>query len=145
VLKPVVRRRVPVLARALLLVLLVVGLSGMHSLAGGGTSGTGTMPLASSSSTSASGAAAAVLVGTSQALPGSAATESAAHSMGHDCVAVLIDAPGVALGPLLPVAALSGDVVDGAPASALLAGRAAADRGPDRPAPSLAELSILRV
>lgn len=135
--------------QTLLLLLLVVGVFGMHSLAAGGMSGMGTMPAAStssasSSSTSPSGAATVALVSTHQALPGAAATGSASHSMGHDCVVVLTDAPTVALG-VLPVAAVPGDLPDRTPATVLRAVGAALGRAPLRPAPSLSELSILRV
>lgn len=145
-----VRRRIPVLARTLLLLLLVVGVSGMHSLSAGGMSGTGTMSdaslsSASTSSASLSGATSLVVASTDPVSLCAVATGSAPHSMGHDCVAVLTDAPGVALGSLLPVAALPGDGLDDAPASALRAVRAALERAALRPAPSLAELSILRV
>lgn len=140
-----VRRRIPVLARTLLLLLLVVGVSGMHSLSAGGMSGTGTMSDASTSSASLSGATSMVVASTDPVSLCAVATGSAPHSMGHDCVAVLTDAPGVALGSLLPVAALPGDGLDDAPASALRAVRAALERAALRPAPSLAELSILRV
>lgn len=133
-------------ARALLLLLLVVGVSGMHSLAAGGTSGVGTTSSASGmSSASTAGAASMAVASTGQASLGAEATGTAPHSMGHDCVAVLTDAPGVAPGLLLPVAAVPGEVPDRAPASALPAVGAALDRAPLRPAPSLSELSILRV
>ncbi len=133
------------LARALLLILLVVGVSGMHSLTGGGPSGTGTTPSTSTSSASLSGAASMVVASTDTAPQGAQATGSAPHSMGHDCVAVLTDAPGVALGPLLPSGALPGHGLDDAPGWTLRAVRAALDRAPHGAAPSLAELSILRV
>ena len=144
-LKPGVRRRVPVMARLLLLLLLVVGVSGMHSLAAGG-SGRGTASSTSdTASTSAPGAAGMVVTTSDRASRGAVATESASHSMGHDCVAVLTDAPRVAVGQLLNVAAVPGAVQEGAPTSALSAVRAALDRAPLRPGPSLSELSILRV
>jgi hypothetical protein len=140
-----VRPRIPVLARALLLLVLVIGVSGMHSL-GAGDSGMGTASgTATTSSASTPVATTVSAAGTDLASWGAVVTQSAPHSMGHDCVAVLTDAPGVALGPLLPNAALSGEVLDGDPASALSEVRAALDCGPLRPAPSLSELSILRV
>lgn len=135
-----VRRPVTVAARALLLLLLVVGVSGMHSIAAGDTSGMGNMP-----SASLSGATNMVVASTDSASLCAAAPGSAPHTMGHDCVAVLTDAPGVALGLRMPVAAVPGDVLNRAPASALRAVGAALDRAPLRPAPSLSELSILRV
>lgn len=140
-----VRQPVTVVARALLLLLLVVGVSGMHSLAAGG-SRMGTMSSASApASACTSGAASMVVASTDHASLGAAATGSAPHSMGHNCVAVLTDAPGVAPGLLVPVAVVPGDLVVNTPVSALRAVGAALDRAPLRSAPSLSELSILRV
>jgi len=138
VLKLGVRRRSPVVARALLL--LVVGVLGMHSLAAGGMSGMGT-----TSGTSASGAAGLVVASTDYACLGAPARGSAPHSMGHHCVAVLTSGAGVLLGLVVPVASALGHLPDRTPASPLREAGAVLDRAPPGPAPSLAELSILRV